>query len=200
MGARQRLGRAAVAATVATGVALASHVLGGGAIPAAPGIAVPLALSFAVCVQIAGRELSWWRTASAVTASQVLFHTLFVLGSSEVALIGATHATHAPHAHHGDPGTMTASVSVSGAHGGAVMSVSHLVAAALTTAALMRLEWAVAKAAVALAALVAALVPADPEPLPPSVRFRRHQYARSVTPVRPRLLAGASGLRGPPLR
>ena len=37
MRAGRRLSRAAVAATVATGVALGSHVLGGGAVPSAPG-------------------------------------------------------------------------------------------------------------------------------------------------------------------
>jgi hypothetical protein len=45
------------------------------------GIAVPLVLSVAVSTVLAGARLSVWRLSIAVGLSQVLFHTLFVLGA-----------------------------------------------------------------------------------------------------------------------
>ncbi|WP_061963161.1 hypothetical protein [Demequina aurantiaca] len=134
--AASRLARALTGAALSTLVALGSHVLAGGAMPSAPGIAVPLLLSTAVCFQLAGRELSLWRLGIAVVASQWIFHQLFVLGAPGVGLSshGGIHAGH-------DVG----SISVTGggqlhAHGGSGMTVSHLAAAAITVAALFKAE------------------------------------------------------------
>jgi hypothetical protein len=66
---------------VATCAALLSHLLGGGAVPGWLGLLVPWVLSLAVCTALAGRRLSLWRTTASVGLSQVLFHTLFVLGA-----------------------------------------------------------------------------------------------------------------------
>ncbi len=194
MRAGRRLGRAAVAATVATGVALGSHVLGGGAMPSAPGVLVPLALSFAVCVQLAGRTVSWWRTGLGVTASQALFHTLFVVGAGGVTVAAGTHA------HHLEAGTLTVAADAHGAHGGGVMSVAHLVAAVVTTAALLRLDWALARAGAALDALVAALVR---DIAPPSAAVPAAPSTAPTSPIAaliPLVLASGRGLRGPPVR
>nr|WP_084079406.1 hypothetical protein [Demequina sp. NBRC 110057] len=188
-----RLGRAAVAATVATGVALGSHVLGGGAMPGLAGVAVPLALSFALCMQLAGRAVSAWRTGLAVTASQALFHWLFVVGAGSVTLGGGAHA------HHLEAGSLTVAAGAHGSHGGGVMSVAHLVAAAVTTAALVRLDWALARAGRALDHAVAALV----RTLVPPRRQAHHRAVVLTAPVslpRPAVLAGGIGLRGPPVR
>ncbi len=68
-------------ASAATAVALLAHLLGGGVLPGWLGILVPGALSLAVCTALAGRRLSLWRTTASVALSQVLFHTLFVLGA-----------------------------------------------------------------------------------------------------------------------
>lgn len=141
MSPAHRLSRAALGAIVSTGVALGSHVLGGGQMPAIAGWAVPLLLSFAVCVQFAGRALSLWRLATAVSVSQGLFHLLFVLGSGSATM-------HGPHSHHGGPVTVTSAGAVGhGAHGGVVMTLAHVGAAVLTTLALHHAEALLARGA-----------------------------------------------------
>ncbi|WP_129788636.1 hypothetical protein [Promicromonospora panici] len=82
---RLRDARGPVAASVATAAALLTHLAGGGALPGWLGILVPWALSLAVCTFLAGRRLSLWRTTASVALSQVLFHTLFVLGTPTAA-------------------------------------------------------------------------------------------------------------------
>jgi hypothetical protein len=78
---RTPLLRGFVGATVATFVALASHVFSGGGMPGMLGIAVPWLLSLTVCTLLAGRRLSLLRLGASVLVSQLLFHGLFVLGS-----------------------------------------------------------------------------------------------------------------------
>ncbi|MFI8631391.1 hypothetical protein ACIGEP_02190 [Microbacterium sp. NPDC077663] len=128
-----RVVRGAVAASVATWAALLSHVAAGGQMPGWLGITVPLVLSIAVCTALAGRRLSLLRLALAVTASQVLFHTLFVLGA--VTPSGATHA------HHLLPMT-SAAAPTAAMHADPLMWVMHGVAAVLTVAVLHRGEHA----------------------------------------------------------
>jgi len=77
---RTPLLRGLAGATIATFVALASHVWVGGSMPGMLGIAVPWVLSLMVCVLLAGRRLSIVRLSMSVAVSQALFHTLFVLG------------------------------------------------------------------------------------------------------------------------
>ena len=74
-----RVIRASVAASIATFVALFSHVAAGGAMPQWLGIAVPWVLSLAVCTVLVGRALSLVRLSAAVLVSQLLFHLLFHL-------------------------------------------------------------------------------------------------------------------------
>lgn len=78
---RTPLLRGFVGATVATFVALASHVWVGGGMPGMLGVAVPWLLSLTACTLLAGRRLSLIRLSASVLASQLLFHALFVLGS-----------------------------------------------------------------------------------------------------------------------
>lgn len=68
-------------ALLATFAALLGHVSAGGQMPGAIGILVPLVLSTMVSVLLAGRRLSLTRLLLAVSASQFLFHELFVLGA-----------------------------------------------------------------------------------------------------------------------
>jgi len=75
-----RVLRGVLAASAATFIALLSHVAGGGGMPAIVGIAVPWVFSVLVCTALAGRALSFARLTVAVSVSQLLFHTLFVIG------------------------------------------------------------------------------------------------------------------------
>lgn len=134
MSAGSRLSSAVVRAALSTLVALASHVAAGGQMPTAPGLVVPLALSTAVCFQLAGKGLSLWRLSTAVLASQWIFHQLFGLGSGSATLTttGGIHAGH-------DVGSI--SVHAAGhAHAGGSMTFAHLVAALITIAAIFKAE------------------------------------------------------------
>jgi len=132
-----RVVRGAAAASVATFVALLSHVSGGGAMPGWIGVVVPLSLSFVVCTALAGRRLSALRLAAAVAVSQVLFHTLFVLGSYDLGAAGHVHGAAAPVVVSGDIGPALSP--------DAAMWLGHAVAALITTVALHRGERAVAQ-------------------------------------------------------
>lgn len=134
MTAARRLSRAVTGAALSTFVALASHVIAGGAMPSAPGLVVPLLLSTAVCFQLAGKELSLWRLSVAVLVSQWLFHQLFVVGAGGVGVAssGGVHAGH-------DVGSITVQGSAH-SHGGAGMTLAHIVAAAVTVTALFKAE------------------------------------------------------------
>lgn len=129
-----RVVRASVAATVATFLALVSHVAGGGAMPEWLGIVVPWVLSLAICTILAGRTLSLVRLSVAVLASQALFHTLFVLGAPAAGGLPTGHV-------HG-VGVLDLGGDVV-ASPDAAMWLSHAIAAALTIAALYRGERAV---------------------------------------------------------
>lgn len=192
-----RVARGAVAAAVATFVALLSHVTAGGAMPGAVGIIVPLALSFVACTALAGRRLSAIRLAIGVAVSQGLFHTLFVLGSYQPGLAGGhVHgAAAAMPALGADSLTMSMTPD-------ATMWGGHLVAAALTTVALHRGERTVAhlrELTVRLGAWLRArvhILTIAPGPTP-----ARRVLAEVVADVRAVsvLLAATARRRGPPL-
>ncbi len=157
-----RLVRGTAAGTAATFFALAFHLLADGATPAPLALLTPLVASVLVGVVLAGRSLSLARLAATVTAAQVLFHVLFVLGAS------APHAvpTHAPagssgapvshamptslavptgHAGHAAPVDLApdavADAALAGhAHGDLAMITAHLAAALLTIVLLHRGE------------------------------------------------------------
>lgn len=138
-----RAARGAVAASVATFVALMSHLLGGGEIPGLLGIVVPWLLSLPVCMMLAGRRLSLWRLSISVAVSQVLFHVLFVLGTPSTD--GPMVASHAGHGARGIetmpmPVTGDASVHTAAIHADPIMWVWHGIAAVVTIAALYRGE------------------------------------------------------------
>jgi hypothetical protein len=192
-----RVARGAVAAAVATFVALLSHVTAGGAMPGAVGILVPLALSFVACTALAGRRLSALRLGLAVGLSQLLFHTLFVLGSYRPG-VAAGHV-------HGGAGAMPAldadSVTMTMLPD-ATMWGWHVIAAALTTAALHRGERTVAhlrELAVRLGAWLRARVRILTDaPGPAPVRRVLADVVAEVRAVSV-LLAATARRRGPPL-
>jgi hypothetical protein len=128
--------RGLIAASLATMIALLSHLTGGGAMPGWVGIVLPFALSLVVCTALAGRRASLWRMSLAVGSSQFLFHALFVLGTFEA---GASPSS-VGHHHGGVAALPDAAASVSLVHSDAAMWGWHAVAAALTVAALSRGE------------------------------------------------------------
>lgn len=155
--------RGAVAASVATFVALLSHVSSGGELPGIVGVVVPLALSFVVCTVLAGRRLSAWRLTPAVTLSQLLFHTLFVLGSFDLGVAGHVHGALAS--------PLAPTLASPAAAADAAMWLGHGFAAVVTVVALHRGERALAAILLGAARCVAWL------------RSRLHLVADVVRPV-----------------
>ncbi len=116
--------------------------------PAAAGLIVPLLLSAAVCILLAGRQLSAIRLSIAVVISQAIFHALFVLGAGSV--IGG-------HLHGADlAAAMAASSPMTIVPTTAAMWFGHTVAAGLTITALHRGESTVRSALGLVREIVAA--------------------------------------------
>lgn len=205
---QQRALRAGAAATLATAVALLSHVAGGGEAPAPLGVALPWALSLVVCLLLVGRRLSGLRLGLAVTAAQVLFHAMFAVGV--VPLAGSAHAPGATGAageprglhsgHMSLPASVTAPGSIEQVIPDAAMIGAHLAAAFATTLMLHRGERLLtALADLArrigrrLRAVVRGAVPPSTAPL------RRRTVAVPVRSRHPRPLIAAPARRGPPI-
>lgn len=202
-----RVVRGSLAASVATFVALLSHVSAGGAVPGPLGILVPFVLSVFVCTVLAGRRLSAIRLSLAVAGSQALFHSLFVLGVVSTGaprlVTGHDHAAVLP------PAT-GAVLPATGAllPAGAVLPATdgrmllwHLFAAALTTVALYRGERAARRLRTLAAEVLAWLrrwvpsLPAEQSPAPRRAPLdvpRDHRVGDLISPR-------ANGRRGPPV-
>lgn len=148
------------------------HLAGNGTMPTMIGVGVPLVLTFAVGVPLAGAPLSRWRLATAVVAAQALFHLAFALHSG----------------HHADQ--------AQGAHVTPSMLAAHAFAALATYAVLRRADVLVAVIRGATLSLVRRLTVVAPRlatlrttaPLPPGAPSLLIGIARCTR-----------GLRGPPL-
>jgi hypothetical protein len=178
----ERVARGAIAAGLSTFVALLSHVVGGGIVPAVEGVAVPLVLSLAVCTVLAGHRLSLPRLAGSVVVSQLLFHALFVLGSPTG--VTATDGTASAHAH----SVVLDSTAVHGHTDGPAMWWAHAFAALITIVALRRGERATAHLLGVTRIVVVRLATA------------RLERARSISPVvierfAPPVASGHDGVR-----
>lgn len=123
-----RLARGWIAATFATIVAAASHVLAGGPAPHTLMVAFSLALSGLVCVALAGKALSMPRLILGVAASQGIFHTFFTAAPS-TSTAAASHSGHMGH----DAGEMAAMLANSA---GAPFTLTHSAALDHSTAAM----------------------------------------------------------------
>ena len=196
---RTPLLRGFVGATIATFVALLSHVWVGGDMPGMLGVAVPWILSLMISTVLAGRRLSIVRLSIAVTLSQALFHILFVLGSF------TPRGGFTPHMHGSAAMTLgDATALTSGAAlvpDDAAMWIAHGVAALLTVLALYRGERIVRALAAAASDLArwlgrAVLAGASPRPVAP---VRGRWVVVSAPHPRDRHLA-ALRRRGPPFR
>ncbi|MDQ1217096.1 hypothetical protein [Microbacterium arborescens] len=203
----QRALRAGAAATLATFVALLSHVAAGGEPPSALGAALPWALSLVVSLVIVGRRLSVVRLGAAVAAAQVLFHVMFALGvvplagSAGVSTAGTSQT--GPMSLHPGHVPLPASVSAPGALAAvapdAAMIGAHVLAAVATTLLLHRGERLLAgliglarRIAVRLRSVARDAVPSAPAPL------RVRPLVSSVRMPRRRALVAAPARRGPP--
>ena len=216
----QRALRGAGAAVFATSVALTSHVVGGGSLPAAMGVVVPLALSTLVCVLLTGRRLSLPRLSMSVLASQSLFHLLFSVFTPMSGNHAPTNAV-AQHAlHHSDPaataammsgaghgampgmsGAMTASSTSSGmhAHASPAMLLAHLVAAVLTIAVIYWAEALPAKIGSFLRLVIHALLPTVVRPIPVPSGPKPHLGVARILPRHLGVLRSPVLTRGPPV-
>ena len=144
-----RATRGLAAAGFSTVVALASHVLAGGDMPSLLGVLVPLVFATSACVALAGLARSWLRLSVSVALSQVLFHTLFVIGAAgtSTAVVGAGGGAHAGHG--AEPTVLalgsTGSAMAHAGHSGAWMWVAHAAAALVTVVTLHRGEAVLAR-------------------------------------------------------
>lgn len=194
-----RLVRGSLAASIATFVALLSHVSGGGTAPSWIGILVPLVVSVLVCTALAGRSLSLTRLGVAVLGSQALFHLLFVLGT-----FGPSAKTGTGHAHHHDAAmsmTMETSDMTVVSTAGASMWIAHAVAALITVAALYRGERAVLRLRDVARQMVAWVRRAAAFTIPSFVLVPRRVQAVAVSlpPALLVLFVSVSRRRGPPV-
>ncbi|MFC0673638.1 hypothetical protein [Brachybacterium hainanense] len=208
-----RLVRGALAATLATSIALLGHVLGGGDVPGWMGIALPWWLSITLCTTLAGARFSAPRLLAAISGSQLLFHLLFVVGAPSS---GAVTLSDAPGMHlHLGVGSAAAAAAQTGApatsmthlahsaHLSGPMLLAHLLAAAGTAAMIHRGEAVLLRAiGLALSAAEALLrrrgpraarlvsPPARPRPVPPIAHLprRRRALLRPLTRRGPPLL------------
>jgi hypothetical protein len=190
-----RVLRGGVAATAATGVALASHVAGGGAVPGLAGILAPWALTLWVGTLLAGRRPARWRTTLSVAAGQAFFHVLFVLGTPT----GAAASGHAHH--HGAPAPFTPSAStVDLVQADATMWAWHAVAAAATVALLYRGEVALLHLRALAGRAAARFLPA---PIATTIVVEPRSRALAIVPVARPASPGPElaplRRRGPPL-
>ncbi|MGK9147160.1 hypothetical protein KXS11_05990 [Plantibacter flavus] len=190
--------RGVVAAAFSTFVALLSHVAGGGSMPGVLGLVVPLMFSTLVCVLLAGRRLSIVRLSLSVAVSQVLFHTLFVLGAAQGS---ASTAMPSGHAAHGAHVTLDASSMpmMHDGHAGAGMWFAHVIAGLVTIAALHRAETLLSTVAAVKEFVLARLVPTVLAALAAPVRPARVRLQSDVPTLRTLgVYPATTALRGPP--
>lgn len=113
--------------------------------PGLLGVVTPLILSLLVCILLAGRKLSLTRLSLSVVTSQVLFHTLFVLGTPSSGF--SMHAGMPGGGHHHGHGMMQMPVvsehTITLIHGDTMMWLSHFIGAVVTVFFLYRGEQAI---------------------------------------------------------
>ena len=131
-----RLALASTWTSIATFTALLSHVIAGGTMPGWLGIVVPWLLSFVVCVNFVGRKLPLLRLSFAVLISQLMFHTLFVIGAEPTAGFVVSPSGHTSHDQLTPVGPSDPVTAMT--HADATMWIWHAIAAVITITALYR--------------------------------------------------------------
>ena len=127
-----RVLRGVFTATGATFTALLSHLAGGAAMPGLLGIVLPWVLSLMLCTVLARRALSLLRLSVGVALSQVLFHTLFVLGTVSSTVVTYSAGHHASAAVVSATAAPTAQHTLAMVHADPVMWMWHSAAGVLT--------------------------------------------------------------------
>ena len=175
-------------AAFATLVASLAHTLSGGSPPGWVALIVALAFSVPLAMALTGARARLVRTAVSALVAQAALHLTFALGGA-APLESATHAGH-------DGVHLPASSVAVVDHGNAWMPVAHLVAAAVTLAALMLGDRVVDAFGRAMRVLVRRLTvipaPAGAPLLRVSVDGARQRFIAV-------LLASGRGSRGPPV-
>lgn len=196
---RRALVRGSLAAVASTALALALHLLAGGALPAAPGLLVPLTLAVGACVLLDRIRLTTPRLLLSVAASQLLFHGLFQMGAAPASSGSSVHAGHAVHI---DQASATSAVGPAlvehAVHLTPLMVGAHLLATLVTVVALLRGEAVLATIAATTRHWVSRALGA---PAPVALRARTstpaQQPARLPTSL---LVVTTQARRGPPVR
>lgn len=212
----QRALHGAAAAGFATFVALISHVIGGGALPTAMGLMVPLALSTLICVLLSGRRLSLPRLSLSVLASQSLFHLIFSVFAPMGGSHGPANAVERHDMHHSGSAGMTGSMTgmtgpMSGsmaepgavasmhAHTSPAMLLAHLIAAVLTIAMVYWAQALPTKIGSFVRLVIDALLPTMVVPTPLPSRPKTHLGVVDILPRHLGVLRSPVLSRGPPV-
>ena len=193
------LSRGTAAASVATFVALMSHLIGGGALPGLLGIAVPLLLATSTSIVLAQLRLPWLRLTVSVAVSQGMFHLLFSLGTrvSPVATSGSGHRHHTAGSLAASPDALAQA-----GHASVSMWLAHAGGAVVTVLALRHGEVAAGRLCSALAQLLRR-VPVQRAPVVPvraHVPPARLEDDRAWVPAARMLTSACVFWRGPPVR
>lgn len=195
-----RTARGVLAAGLAVGSAALAHSVGGHHDPHWVVLLLTLAISVPVCVALSAVRLSRVRLAAAVLFTQGLLHGLFALfpagggaGSSGLREVGGHHSGH--HEHHLIVGE-TAAAGV-GVASDATMTLSHLVAAAVSYMLLRRGE-VILHALTGLLSIRPVLLLCEYGPAAP-VRTPQPLPVRPLPVWHVWISAGPRTLRGPPL-
>jgi hypothetical protein len=192
-----RVVRGLAAAFVSTSVAAFSHLVAGGSLPGAAGLALCLAFCAIVCIALTGKRMSRLRLAASVATSQLMFHGLFSL----LVAPAASGAIMVGHTHGGIVASQLAAVptATQATHGGLGMLAGHLAAAVVTFLALSYGERAVwALFALGRLVIVRLLTARMPEPRPKGLSPVALRVL-SLLPRVPRLLLSPMRHRGPPI-
>lgn len=179
--------RGALAGSLTTTLALAFHLLGGGALPSAVAIAGSFGGAIWLSIMIGRRRLSLPLLIAAIAVSQVLLHTIFSASTADGSIGGAAHAGHGD-----DPLHLILD------HGGHAMWWAHALAGVITVVVLHRGERILQRLAeltglVVRAVLRIALVVASA----PAVG-RMPGAARRIAILRPEHRGAVAAHRGPP--
>lgn len=130
----ERAIRGAAIAVFATFVASLAHTVGGGAVPGSVAVLVALAFSAPLAMLLAGARARLLRTSISALIAQAALHLCYALGGAPT--IGGPAAGGGAHAGHGAPVTLDAVLTIPAVdHGHALMPIAHVLAAALTVAA-----------------------------------------------------------------
>jgi len=178
-------------AVFATFVASLAHTAGGGAPPGVVALVVALAFSIPLAMALSGARARTARTAVSALVAQAALHLTYAMGGT-APLASTMHAGHQHAGVHLHAAPIAATID----HGNAWMPVAHLVAAAITLAALLLADRVADTVGRAVRVLVRRLTLVPTPVVAPSLRV-------PAAGPRPRLvgalLHAALGSRGPPV-